>query len=300
MKPIDRRKLLLACTLLLLAIAAAFGLIFTSWDGGEGDGVNPVAQEKKAIENACASAPTFQGLKQLVFDQAGRLRTIERVNFDILAAGAVVRMEEPVVRSHDERLGLTRCSGRFILELPPGAETAFNGERRLAVDAVYEIQDAADGSGAVYRMAGAETIVSRLAAFDMQGQRLEAPAVAVAEPAADPGEFAEPLLPPDAVSPPMAPPEPQATANPSFDCRNARTRGEIMVCESDRLAAQDRSMAALYGAAMEDATPGTRRQLVRTRDAFLAYRDRCPDSACVAQAYEGRMREIRDIMAEAE
>ena len=34
----------------------------------------------------------------------------------------------------------------------------------------------------------------------------------------------------------------------------------------------------------------------RTRDRFLAYRDRCPNRACIGEAYVGRMREIRDIM----
>ena len=33
-----------------------------------------------------------------------------------------------------------------------------------------------------------------------------------------------------------------------------------------------------------------------TRDRFLAYRDRCPNRQCIADAYVGRMREIRDIM----
>ena len=33
-----------------------------------------------------------------------------------------------------------------------------------------------------------------------------------------------------------------------------------------------------------------------TRDRFLAYRDRCPSRQCMADAYVGRMREIRDIM----
>jgi len=33
-----------------------------------------------------------------------------------------------------------------------------------------------------------------------------------------------------------------------------------------------------------------------TRERFLAYRDRCPDRTCMANAYLDRMREIRDIM----
>jgi len=29
---------------------------------------------------------------------------------------------------------------------------------------------------------------------------------------------------------------------------------------------------------------------------FYAFRDRCPDRQCIANAYVGRMREIRDVM----
>jgi uncharacterized protein len=35
--------------------------------------------------------------------------------------------------------------------------------------------------------------------------------------------------------------------------------------------------------------------LQRSRDRFLAYRDQCPSSACIAETYRGRIREIRDI-----
>ena len=153
-------------------------------------------------------------------------------------------------------------------------------------------------------MSGAENLVSRLAAFDMEGLRLESPTEPTPEDLpADPNAL--PPLNPDSVGPVTEPdvnvhrggsaPTP---SNPSFDCRLARTRGELFFCSSDRLAAQDRQMAELYGSAIEDADRGTRRELARTRDNFLAHRDRCRDSACVAQAYEGRMREIRDIMAE--
>jgi hypothetical protein len=37
--------------------------------------------------------------------------------------------------------------------------------------------------------------------------------------------------------------------------------------------------------------------LERTRGRFLAYRERCGSDACIADAYRGRIREIRDIMA---
>ena len=59
-------------------------------------------------------------------------------------------------------------------------------------------------------------------------------------------------------------------------------------------------MSSLFYSALADADPTTRRELRRTRDRFLAYRDRCGSDACVAEAYDGRMDEIRDIMAAAD
>jgi uncharacterized protein len=90
-----------------------------------------------------------------------------------------------------------------------------------------------------------------------------------------------------------APPRP--SAQPSFSCANARTRGEIAVCGDAGLAALDRQMAAQYVDALRDADPATRAMLQRSRDRFLAYRDQCPSSACIAETYRGRIREIRDI-----
>lgn len=298
LKQIDKRKLIIALSLLLLVIAAAVGFSLTRMDEPARKAAAEAAEEKKeAVEDACASRTTFQGLKQLIFDQAGRIRTGERVNFDILAASAFARMENPVVASRDESLALTRCSGRFILELPPGAEVAFGGERRLAAGVEYEVQAAADGSGPVYRMTGAEGIVRLLAAFDMEGRRLPQDTAPAGDPFANMAE--PPPLGPEPAEPTEAPPAPEPVAsNPSFDCRDARTRGEVMVCSSNRLAAQDRAMSALFDAAIADADRRARRRLLETRDRFVAYRDRCGGETCVADAYQGRMAEIRDIMAD--
>lgn len=300
-KPIDKRKLTIALVLLLVVLAAAFGLSLTSMEGDTGKTAEERAEPKQeAIEDACASRATFQGLKLLLFDQAGRTLTGDRVNFDILAANAVVRMDNPVVESRDEELRLTRCTGNLILELPPGAERGFEGERRLTADVTYEVQAAADGSGPVYRLGGADAMIARLAAFDMAGQRLQAPEPALPDDPfanmAEPSPFPVPEPAPQPEPPPPPPPR-ESDSNPSFDCDDARTRGEIMVCGSGRLGSLDRRMADMYEDAMDDAGRRTRNRLVRTRDNFLAYRDRCRDEACIAQAYDGRMREIRDIVA---
>jgi uncharacterized protein len=70
-----------------------------------------------------------------------------------------------------------------------------------------------------------------------------------------------------------------------------------MVCGSASLAARDRAMSSQYYAALANADSSQRRALRKTRDRFLAYRERCGSEACVADAYNGRMMEIRDIMA---
>jgi len=90
---------------------------------------------------------------------------------------------------------------------------------------------------------------------------------------------------------------PVATARPSFDCRKARTRGEIAVCNDPELASLDRQMSAQFYRALSAASPGARLMLQRTRTRFLRYRDSCGSSACIAEAYSARMREISDIMA---
>ncbi len=256
------------------------------------------AERDERIRRACASEATYDRLKELAFDQAAQLRKQDPRALDDLAAASVVRMEEPVVKSRDEDLNVTVCTGRFILELPPGAENAFDGERRLTAKIEYAAQAAADDSGMVYQMSGAEPIVYRLATV---GGIVRQP-VTTPMPSAVPSAPRVPASedPPVATTPPPErEPEPaRRSANPSFNCNHARTRSEKMVCSSPRLAARDRQMSSLFYSALTEADRRTRRILRSTRDDFLAYRERCGNEACVADAYDDRMREIRDIMAD--
>ncbi|HEX8238614.1 MAG TPA: hypothetical protein VF574_02615 [Allosphingosinicella sp.] len=280
------------------------------------------SEQRERIRKACASDATYDRLKELVFDEAARIRNSDPRNLDPLAAAAVVRMEEPVVKSRDDELNVTVCSGRFILELPPGAENAFDGKRRLDAEVEYAAQAAVDGSGLVYQMDGAEPIIYRLATFGMKGGALPkftqaAPAqIPSAPPKAAPSEPAlmppvaeaapRPAAPPPAPSPPPPPvrtadrsPEPapatRVTVRPSFNCRYGKTRTEKMICSSPRLAAQDRAMASLYYDLMARADPATRGHLRRSRDAFLGRREQCRSEGCVDSAYTSRMAELRTI-----
>lgn len=265
------------------------------------------AERSERIRKACASEATYDRLKELVFDEAARIRNSDPRNLDPIAAGSVVRMEQPLVKSRDEDLNVTVCTGRFILELPPGAENAFDGLPRVAAEVEYSAQAAADGSGLVYQMDGAEPIIYRLASFGMDGRKL--PRI-VAGPAADvppapPTEVA--TAPRPAADQPATPaparqdivraetPSAPGMARPSFNCRYAKTATEKMVCGSPLLAARDRQMASVYYAVMANADADTRNHLRRSRDSFLVRRERCGSEACVTAAYTARIAEIRSI-----
>jgi hypothetical protein len=268
------------------------------------------AAQRERIRKACASDGTYARLKELVFDEAARIRKSDPRNLDPLAAAAVVRMEDPVVKSRDDALNVTVCTGHFVLELPPGVENAFDGERRLAADVEYAAQAALDGSGLVYQMDGAEPIIYRLATVGLMGQLPKI--VAAPQPSAPPGappQVVEPVAPMRPV-PPTEPPSPvrekraaiespapatRVTARPSFNCRYARTGTEKMVCGSPRLAARDREMASLWYALMARSDTATRNHLRRSRDAFLGRRERCGSERCVDAAYVSRMAELRSI-----
>lgn len=276
------------------------------------------SEQKERLRKACASEATYARLKELIFDEAARVRNADPRNLDPIAAGSVVRMEDPIVKSRDETLNVTVCTGRFVLELPPGAENAFDGMRRVTADIEYAAQAAVDGSGLVYQMDGAEPIVYRLAAIGLPGTAmprialgtplqpapaatptLPAPQEAPPPPPAAPAPALSPARKPD-VAPAPAPtetaqPAGRVTVRPSFNCRYAKTRTEKMVCTSPRLAALDREMASLFYALLAGADPGTRSHLRRSRDAFLIRREGCGSEGCVDSAYRSRMAELRRI-----
>jgi hypothetical protein len=298
----------------LMSLSAAIVLLMTGgcdWmrkkDAPDAKSEKQIAEERRErIRKACASEATYVRLKELVFDEAARIRNSDPRNLDPLAAGSVVRMEKPLVKSRDEDLNVTVCSGTFFLELPPGAENVFDGKLRLSAEVEYAAQAAADGSGMVYQMDGAEPIIYRLAAFGMGDRPLPQP-VPVSPPVAPDRPPDERVLaggePPRPESPepvvkadrPAGEPAAAGAARPSFNCRYARTSTEKKVCASPALAAKDRAMASLYYDLMARSDPSTRSHLRRSRDSFLARRERCGGEECIAAAYDSRSAEIRRI-----
>lgn len=280
---------------------------------GRANATSPAAADPAA---RCASRQTYDQVKAELFRLASATRGNDRATFDHLASYATLRMEAPVLKSQDADVGAVACSGRASIDLPPGLVVA-GGRTSLSAELDYALQNAADGSGQVVTLAGADPITVPLATLARASEAApaasgstpvegsaSAPADDAPAPAPTPAPAPQPVAPtprpvpvPRAATPPPAPTAERASASPAFNCRYAKTRGEIAVCNDDGLALLDRRMSSIYVDALRNASPGQYALLHRTRDRFLGYRDRCANEACMAGAYRDRIREISDIMA---
>jgi uncharacterized protein YecT (DUF1311 family) len=287
--------------LLILLLLIWFFSSNRSADQDKLTGNEVTASASSDPEKRCSSKATYDLIKRELFRRAAQLRGSDQAAFDQLSAYATLRMENPVLESENSESGTINCSGSLSIDLPPGIAVV-GGRRTLSTNIDYTLQSATDGSGDVVLLRNADAIVTPLATLARVAQAAPEP-----EPATDPlaplGPGEEPLPLGDGVTivrPEPAQPgnenEPRASARPSFNCGAARTRGEIAVCSDPALASLDRQMAAQFGAAMSGADSSERALLQRTRGRFLAYRDSCRSDGCIAEAYRGRIREIRDIM----
>jgi uncharacterized protein YecT (DUF1311 family) len=281
---------------LVAAVLAGVLLASTVWDNrwksDENAVGNSIAGTKPAdMEKWCAAQTTYDAMKRELFRRAAQVRGSDDQAYARLSDFALLRVNGPVARGIDDQLQSVTCSGAAVLELPPGVQVA-GGRRALSGDVDYIVQPAADGTGNVVRLGNADSIVVPLATLT----RIAAPTPAPAQPQLENETATEPAAGNAQAPQPQQPPVQQA--NPSFNCANARTRGEIAVCNDPGLAALDRQMAGQYNAAVSEADSSQRRLLERTRSRFLSYRDRCSNDECVANTYRSRIREIQDIMAD--
>lgn len=251
-------------------------------------------EQAKALEpeKLCASKQTYDLIKRELFKRAAQIRGSDQAAFDQLSGYAVVRMENPVMESQDNSTGAVNCSGSLSLDLPPDVAVV-GGRHTLTSDVDYTIQPAADASGNVLMLRNADAIVTPLATLARLNQP---PAIPVGSPEENATEQTQENVAASESANKEVGPTSNYPGRPSFDCSSARSKGEVAVCSDSGLAALDVNMATQYRRAIEDASPEEKALLQRTRDRFIAYRDRCPNRSCIGDAYVGRMREIRDIM----
>jgi len=244
----------------------------------------------------CSSKASYDLIKKELFHRASQVRGSDQAAFNNLAGYAVLRVENPVMESQDQSMGAVNCSASLALDLPPGVAVV-GGRRTLTADVDYTVQPAADGSGNVVVLRSADLIVTPLATLTRVAEDQAVTATPGETPTGQaPLDQAEPDVSASESANKQVGPQTSSPARPSFDCSSASTKGEVAVCNDSGLAALDVNMATQYRRAIGSASPQERALLQSTRDRFLAYRDRCPNRSCMADAYVGRMREIRDIM----
>lgn len=238
-------------------------------------------------EKLCSSKATYDLIKRELFRRAAQLRGSDQTGYDQLAAYAVVRMENAVMESEDGTTGAANCSGSLSLDLPPGVAVE-GGRRTLTSDVDYSVQP----RGNAVDLRSADAIVAPLSRLVRIVEPTQtAPEASEGASEADEGNVAASESANVQPGPPSTSP-----GRPSFDCSRARSRGEIAVCSDSGLSELDLNMTTQYRQALASASPEERTLLEQTRARFFGYRDRCRDTQCIAEAYLGRMREIRDIM----
>jgi hypothetical protein len=293
MRGLNWTTIALIAGLVLLVLLVAYFATGRNSDQDKLTNAQIAATAPRNREKLCASSNTYDLIKRELFRRAAQLRGTDQAAYDRLSAYAVLRMENPVMESEDKASGAVNCAGSLSLDLPPGVAVV-GGRRTLMSDIDYTVTPAADGSGNVVLLRNADAIIAPLATLARTEQPTQPTTNEVADQPQETNQAApQPEQP--APAPLQATPQPSA-ARPSFSCADARTRGEVAVCSDGGLAALDRNMAAEYGRAFSVATPDQRDFLRQTARRFYAYRDRCPDRQCIAAAYAGRIREIRDIV----
>jgi uncharacterized protein YecT (DUF1311 family) len=280
----------IAAIVLAVLLILIVGAVLLRGGSAEDDRLtNAATSAREDPEKRCSSQATYDLIKRDLFRRAAALRGSDQATFDKLVSYSSLRVEAPLMQDQNEDVGSVTCNATVTLDLPPGVAVV-GGRRSLSADVLYTVQPAADGSGNVLTLANADGIVTPLATLAKNEEPAED--TQNESDAVEPGE----ITPVDPLAPVPTPGEDASSINPSFNCGAARTSGEAAVCSDPRLAALDRRMASQFRSAMADATPRQRAILNQTRDSFLRYRDQCPDNSCVAETYQGRMREIRDIM----
>jgi uncharacterized protein YecT (DUF1311 family) len=282
----------LAALILLIVV-----MVFAGNQSSEDDRLtgNEVVASNEDPADRCSSRVTYDQIKRELFRRAAALRGTDEAAFGKIASSSAVRMEAAVLRDESADGGAT-CNGTLTLDLPPGVAAA-GGRRSLSADVLYTVHPGANGGASPVTLSNADEIIVELSTLS----RTSAPTDDALSNTISNGVVADPLGPDTPEADPLAPLQgvgspATGVASPSFNCANARTPGEIAVCNEPGLAALDRRMAAQYASALSQADPDQRALLQRTREAFLGYRDQCTSNACVADTYRGRMREIRDIM----
>jgi len=233
----------------------------------DGGGNNAAAgAARSSAEQDCTGAETVSGVKARLFEKAEAAAGAKAASVRAQAGGTVARIEQPVVEQREEAAKRTVCAGRLVLDPPPGTAGG-----PAAAQVRYTVQMAADGSGRVYDVYGAEPLFPRLGGGTVPAKP---GASAAAAPAA-------------------------AAAKPSFACGAGNSKVEATICGSKQLADLDRDLAQSYRKALElGGEPGFREAQQEAQRQFIRDRNACQSATCIAGAYRERIEALKALWAE--
>jgi uncharacterized protein YecT (DUF1311 family) len=258
---------ILGCAALLFATGCKEGEI----KADNPNVIETVAPEPAAASSdgtdICGSQPTYNSVKDIIFDEAIKQAGGNPVPLNDLRRGVSVRMEFPLVKGINEQLKRTDCSGRLTLGLPPGVSSAFGGEPALKADLTYSVQPAADGNGAVITAEGIQYLVGQLVAAD---------SLRSAQKLAQSGG-----------------PQTVKTYNPSFDCGARLSNIERMICQDESLAGKDRDLSAGFKQFLSYLSGAERSEALANQRELLQQRARCADTQCVNDWYDSALSNLQ-------
>ena len=230
---------------------------------------------------ACQLRSNYDFLRDLVFTRAATQSPAHSA--DLARLKKAVRADGIDVRSvsYDPASGRLECRMTLSLTLPPAARAYFGGVESLAGPVRYwaEPQDGEGSYSVITEGLGpiSARVIAAAARFPAAPDFGNGPSPA-ALPAAAPAE------------PPAAAPRPLPKAG--FDCADATTEVEKMICASDALAEADRMMSERYFAARKALRGPARQKQLAGQRRFLSRRDSCDDEACLVGLYMARAAEL--------
>ena len=96
---------------------------------------------------------------------------------------------------------------------------------------------------------------------------------------------------------PQAPaPQVVPVQGPSFDCKTNRRPVEQAICGDAELSSKDRVLQDLYFRVLGDLSGQARTDLIQAENGWVTQRNQCRDpgmTACIAQSYDARIRELK-------
>ena len=279
-----------------------------------GPGFNTGADQNRTLGTAiCASPDTAAAVRDMIFaDAEKQTNPANRLALTQLAKQAALRIDLPALVSYDDTSRRTTCQGQLHLILPTGAVRNLGDAGDIVLDAKYTAQPANDDTGMNYKVIGAESVVSGIAAADISdwaaklqagATMRETPPPAAPAPSAAPrpatvAAAATPAKPaptspqpaPEAKRPAMAGLAPLAPA-PGFGpplvprCGWARSYADRTICGDPVLEAEDRRIQRMFRAALAQDDTG---EVRRTAQSERGDREGCQDRDCIMQWFRQR------------